>query len=182
MGTHVQLLRERLSESSFWTVLALLVVAAAGALVAIAASRNAKNDTSTLVATELPARTTTPVVPVLGATNGATTLVTTATTPAPTAPTSTTLTRWTLADGYTVVLSTVPRKTGRATALQIAKRALSQGMPSVGLIDTGGYTSLEAGSYLVFSGVYSASADAAAHVPQAKQAGFASAYPLRITR
>ena len=182
VGTRVDLLRERLSENSFWAVLALLVVAAVGALVAIAAARNGKSETSMLVATNLPARTTAPVIPVLGATGGTPPVVTTATTPAPTPPTEPTLTRWTLADGYTVVLSTVPRKTGRATALQIAKRALTQGMRSVGLINTGEYSSLPADSYLVFSGVYRSSGEAAAHVSDAKRAGFASAYPLRITR
>jgi hypothetical protein len=183
MGTHVERARERVTENPLWIVVALVVVAAGGALVAIAVSRSDKSNASTLVATALPARTTVSALPVIGAQNGVLpTVVTTLPTSPPSAPTATTLTRWTLADGYTLVLSTVPRASGRATALQIAKRALDQGLPAVGVVDTNDYSGLQAGSFLVFSGVYTSSGDASTHVAQAKQAGFASAYPLRITR
>ena len=102
--------RERLAGNHLWTALAVIVLAALGALVAIAASRGGSTE-QTVVATSLPDRTTLRTAPVLGTlTEPPTTAPATTAAPRPPAgPTSTTLTEWTLADGYTLVLASVPQ-------------------------------------------------------------------------
>ena len=181
--TRSERLRERLAANPLWTPLAVLVLAALGALVAIAASRGGSTR-QTVVATNLPTRTTVRTAPVLGTlTEPPTTApVTTAPPPPPAGPTSTTLTEWTLADGYTLVLASVPQDTGRATAVQIAKRALKQGLPSVGILDSKDFAGLHPGYFAVFSGVYSSNADASQHLTEAKAAGFSAAYARQVTR
>ena len=79
-------------------------------------------------------------------------------------PRPTALTEWTSADGYTLVLATIPLANGRASAVQIAKQALAQGLPDVGVIDTRQFSGLAPGYFAVFSGVYQSNADAAAHI------------------
>ena len=108
--------------------------------------------------------------------------VVTATTPAPTAPGTTTLTRWNVADGYTLVLASVPNANGRASAVQIARRALDQGLPDVGILDSTTFSGLAPGFFVVFTGIYTSNADAAARLTQARTAGFTAAYVRRITR
>ena len=58
-----------------WTVLAVLVLAALGALVAIAVSRGDDGGTKTVVATRLPARTTVATLPVFGTETAVTTVL-----------------------------------------------------------------------------------------------------------
>jgi len=86
----------------------VLLLAALGALVAIAVSRG-DDGPQTLVATSLPARTTVPRVPIFGTAPVDTTVPpivpTVAPPPTTTGPKTTTLTTWTLADGYTLVLA-----------------------------------------------------------------------------
>jgi hypothetical protein len=182
--TRSERFRERLASNHLWTALAVLVLAALGALVAIAASRGGSTE-QTVVATSLPGRTTvrsTP--PVLGTlTEPVTTAPATTAEPHPPAgPTSTTLTEWTLPDGYTLVLASVPKDTGRATAVEVAKRALSQGLPSVGILDSKEFAGLHPGYFVVFSGVYSSNPEAAKHLSEATAAGFTAAYARQVTR
>ena len=94
----------------------------------------------------------------------------------------TTLTEWTSADGYTLVLASIPLANGRASAVQIAKQALAQGLPDVGVIDSRQFSGLHPGYFVVFSGVYQSNADAAAHIDRAQQAGFVAPYARRVTR
>jgi hypothetical protein len=180
----MQVFRDRFSGSLVWPLLGVLVLAALGALVAIAVSRG-DDGTSTLVATRLPARTTVPKRPIFGTETVATTIlpiVTTAPPPPTTGATATTLTEWTVADGYTLVLASVPRANGRASAVQIAKRALAAGLPAVGVLDTQDFSGLQPGYFVVFTGVYTSNSDAAAHITQAETAGFTAPYARRITR
>lgn len=182
--TRVEAFRERYSRSLVWPILAVLVLAALGALVAIAVSRG-DDGTSTLVATRLPARTTVPRRPIFGTETVATTvlpIVTTTPQPGTAAPKATTLTEWTVADGYTLVLASVPRANGRASAVQLAKRALAAGLPAVGVLDTNDFSGLHPGYFVVFAGVYKSNSDAAAHMSQAESAGFTAPYARRITR
>jgi hypothetical protein len=182
--TRAQTLRNRFSGNAAWPVLAVLLLAALGALVAIAVSRG-DDGKSTLVATSLPARTTVPKVPIFGTDTVATTtlpVVTTVAPPTTTAANVTTLTKWTLPDGYTLVLASIPRANGRASAVQIAKHALAQGLAEVGILDSQDFTGLHPGYFVVFSGVYQTSAAAASHVSQAESAGFTSHYIRRVTR
>src|SRR3954469_15285254 len=175
--------RERAAGNHLWTALAVLVLAALGALVAIAASRGGSTE-QTVVATSLPDRTTVRAAPVLGtlAEQPTTAPATTAAPRPPAGPTSTTLTEWTLADGYTLVLASVPKDSGRATAVQIAKRALSQGLPSVGILASEDFAGLHPGYFVVFSGVYSSNPEAMQHVSEATAAGFSAAYARLVTR
>jgi len=179
----MQALRRRYSGNAVLPILAVLLVAAIGALVAIAVSRG-DDGTSTLVATNLPARTVVPKVPIFGTQTIVPTLpvVTTTLPPATTTPNATTLTEWTVADGYTLVLASIPASNGRASAVQIAKHALAQGLPDVGVIDTSAFSGLAPGFFVVFSGVYDSTAVAAAHIRQAEAAGFAAPYARRVTR
>ncbi len=182
--TRARALRNRYPGDSVWPLLAVLLLAAVGALVAIAVSRG-DDGKSTLVATQLPARTTVPRAPIFGTDTVVTTappVVTTTPPPTTTAPKTTTLTTWTLEDGYTLVLASIPRTNGRASAVQIAKRALAHGLPQVGILDSKEFAGLHPGYYVVFSGVYDSNAAAAAHVSQARTAGFTSPYTRRVTR
>jgi len=181
--TRGERLHERLGANPLWTALAVLVVAALGALVAIAVSRGGSTE-ETVVATNLPERTIVrTLAPVLGTLPEATTTpTTTAALPLPAGPGATSLTEWTVPDGYTLVLASVPRENGRATAVEIAKRALSQGLPAVGLLDSKDFAGLHPGYFVVFSGVYSSDAEASQHVSQAKTAGFSAAYTRQVTR
>jgi len=177
--------RERLAGNPLWAALAVLLLAALGALVAIAASRGGSTQ-QTVVATNLPDRTTVraapPVVGTLTAPVTTAPRTTTAKPPPPAGPTSTTLTEWTLPDGYTLVLASVPKDNGRATAVEVAKRALSQGLPSVGILDSKDFAGLHPGYFVVFSGVYSSNAEASRHLSKATAAGFSAAYARQVTR
>ena len=183
--TRAEAIRERLPGGPVWPVLAVLVLAAVGALVAIAVSRG-DDGAQTLVATNLPPRTTVPRVPIFGTAPTVTTAappeITTVAPPTTSAPKTTTLTTWTLANGYTLVLASIPRANGRPSAVQIAKRALAQGLPQVGILDSQDFAGLHPGYYVVFSGVYDSNASAAAHISRAEAAGFTSPYTRQVTR
>jgi hypothetical protein len=167
-----------------WLVLALLILAALGALVAVFVSSGG-GERETLVATRLPARTLVQRRPIFGT---ETVVQTPAppvvdTTPPPTTarPGVTTLRRWSAADGYTVVLASVPKANGRSSAVEVAKQALAHGLATVGVLDTKDFSSLHPGYFVVFSGFYRSNASASMHVAQAEAAGF-PAYARRITR
>jgi hypothetical protein len=183
--TRAQALWNRYPGDSVWPILAVLLLAALGALVAIAVSRG-DDGPQTLVATNLPARTTVRRVPIFGTAPAATTVPpivpTVAPPPTTTGPKTTTLTTWTLADGYTLVLASIPQSNGRASAVQIAKQALAKGLPQVGILDSKDFAGLHPGYYVVFSGVYESNAEAAQHVSQAETAGFTSPYTRQVTR
>jgi hypothetical protein len=181
--TRAQAFRTRVSSSSVWPLVSVLVLAAAGALVAIAVSRGDDGE-ATLVATNLPARTTQPRLPVFGTETIATTLppIVTTAPPATTGPRRTALTEWTLPGGYTLVLASIPQVNGRASAVQIARRALTQGLSDVGVLDSRDFAELQPGYFVVFSGVYTSNAEAAGNIAAARSAGFAAAYARRVTR
>jgi hypothetical protein len=104
----------------------------------------------------------------------------------PTLPTTTqrpsALTAWTLADGYTVVLVSLPRANGRARAEDEAKLAIAKGLTDVGVIDSNEFSGLAPGYFVVFSGVFQTGSAAEAHLANADAAGFHAAYERHITR
>jgi hypothetical protein len=167
-----------------WLVLALLLLAALGSLVAVLVSRGG-GERETLVATLLPARTVVHRRPIFGTETLVRTTappVVNTTAPPTTAPPGvTTLRRWSAADGYTVVLASIPRANGRSSAVEVAKRALAKGLATVGVLDTKDFSGLHPGYFVVFSGFYRSNASASAHVAQAEAAGI-PAYARRITR
>jgi len=186
-----------------WPVALGLVLAIAGAASAILYSRAGTSSKSTIVATSpqqsvpsvsRPATDTGGTPPVVTPTvkvdtsqanlqppaNSKTT--TGATTPTPT-PAKHGLTQWPVGrGGYTVVLESLPAAGGGlAAAERKARQALAAGLPQVGVLDSGQYSSLHPGYAVVFSGVYPtlALAQNAAGAAQAK--GFHSAYARQIT-
>jgi hypothetical protein len=182
--TRGEAIRERLSRNAVLPLVGVVALAAAGTLVAIAVSRG-NDGKQTLVATNLPARTTLPRLPVLGTETIATRLPPVVTTVLPvttTGQTRSALTRWTVPNGYTLVLASIPHASGRASAVQIAKHALAQGLSDVGILDSQDFAGLQPGFYVVFSGVYTSNADAAAHLEEARRAGFAAPYARQVTR
>jgi cell division septation protein DedD len=167
-----------------WTSLLGLVVAVAGAAVAIALTSHAAKGGTTIIAQPPSTPTTAPVT----TTTAATTTVKLPTPPEPTtttkgAPTTTAPAPtngdmvWPAAtSGWTVVLASSPISEGRATAAATAKRAAHDGLTQVGVLDSSDWSSLHPGYYVVFSGIYTSSADAQYAVAKAMKSGFSLAY------
>jgi hypothetical protein len=66
-------------------------------------------------------------------------------------------------DGWTVALTLLPKAAGAPEAVARAKRAATgKGAPAVGALDSDAYPSLSAGSYVVYSGVFTSERAAAA--------------------
>jgi hypothetical protein len=171
-----------------WPLLTLLLVAAAGTLVAVAATRDA--GTQTVVATRYRlVRGARPSAPAPATTAAAAAATLPDVRPAvpiprPSRPSSTRagLTTWTLTDGYTTVLASVPSATDQAGARRIARLALQKGLTQVGILDSHGYSSLHPGYLVVFTGMFGSFAAASARASRARAQGFPSAYARQITR
>jgi hypothetical protein len=82
--------------------------------------------------------------------------------------------------GWTIVLVSYPKTTGRPTAQQTADKAARAGLGEVGVLDSSGYPSLQPGYFVVFSGIYDTQAQANTAVTGAHQAGFGAAYSRQI--
>ena len=169
-----------------WAIAAalLLLVAAGSATAGIVTSgdNGERGGARTIVATS-------PVVaapPALPAETQPTTTVEPAPRPRP-APESTLkppapeLAVWPPHDGYTVVLASIPaRGKGLATALSRAHEADSRKVQGVGILLSGGFSSLHPGYYIVFAGVYDTleQAQTAAHALRSK---YPNAYARLVT-
>jgi hypothetical protein len=57
-------------------------------------------------------------------------------------------------NGYTIVIASLPASGGRAQAITKAREVLASKLPEVGLINSGEFSSLHPGYYVVFSGIY----------------------------
>jgi hypothetical protein len=174
----------------FWRIALGLVIAVAGATAAIVVSDPGAQG-KPLVATQagpVHAPTTAPETATV-------TLPSVATTPGPpstpskpppsttTAPAAGALTSWPAArGGYTVVLESIPTSSGRGLALARARAASRAGLPQVGVIDSGRYSSLHPGYFVVFSGIYNSQAQADTAQSAAAAKGFRLAYSRQITR
>ena len=174
-----------------WLSLLTLLIAAAGAAVAIALTEKARGDSSaTFVApttitsvqepTPVPSTTAPPTVD---------------TSTLPTAPEPTTSTpakpagpqngryAWPANQiGWTIVLVSYPKTNGRDAALATADKAAKSGLTQVGVLDSSRYASLQPGYFVVFTGIYHGKGDADAAVATARQAGFGGAYSRQIAR
>jgi hypothetical protein len=170
-----------------WPVLVALVVAvlAAAAVLAIAAARDEPR--ARLIATQDPigppvTATTEPVV-----TASVPTTVATAPT---TAPTQTApprrrsgLVPWPAgADGYTVILASLPTSGGRAAATSRAKAASDAGLQEVGVLNSSAYPSLQPRYFVIFAGIHETERQALATLLSARQAGYDAAYVKRIAK
>ena len=78
--------------------------------------------------------------------------------------------------GYTVFLASVPQSRGRSVAEARAREAINRGLSQVGVINTSDYSSLRAGYYAVFTGIYDTSGEAQAGRREAVDAGYPLAY------
>ena len=105
-----------------------------------------------------------------------------ATTPAAPKP-SGGLVQWPVGqNGYTVVIESLPSGGGgQAAALRKARAAVAAGLPQVGVLDSGRFSSLHPGYAVVFSGFYASLAQAQSAANAAAAKGFGSAYARQIT-
>jgi hypothetical protein len=164
-----------------WPVLVFLVLAGIGALAAILLTDNGNGSPIVAVPTDTGRGVTTPM-PTTQTFPTITQPPPTTTAPPTTRPRpSSHLTSWPTRDGYTVILQSIPAGASQANAVRTAKQALAAGLEQVGVLDSGRYSSLHPGYFVVFSGVYPSNAAAAAHVPEAQRAGFRAAYVRPIT-
>ncbi len=172
-----------------WTTLLALVVAAAGAAVAIVATHTASggNAGTTLVATSPSVPLTAPATTAGGPTVETGTLPTP---PEPSSPTTQTpepkngRTPWPAnAGGWTVVLVSLPATSGgQQTARVQADRAASAGLPEVGILASSRYSTLHPGYFVVFAGIYDTRSEAESSLAAAGAAGFSSAYVRQIVQ
>jgi hypothetical protein len=85
-------------------------------------------------------------------------------------------------DGWTIVLVSYPVARGRTAPLQTARRAAGLGLPEVGVLHSSDFSSLHPGYAIVFSGIYSSRSDAEAALTSARATGFGTAYTREISR
>jgi hypothetical protein len=176
-------------------LLALLLVAlVAGAIVAVAATKNDdKKATSIPVVTTGPGTTDTVGVitqPPTVTINPPTTTFTTTTLPTTTSGTTTTTSTTTGStgtvswpagkNGYTIILKSVPTSQGRSKADAAAQKAINNGLTQVGVLNSSDYSSLNPGYYVTFTGIYDTQAQADAALPNARAKGFPTAYTRRV--
>jgi hypothetical protein len=174
----------------FWRVLLGLVIAIAGATAAIVLT-DAGAENNPIVATQggqahtptTAPETATVTLPSVTTETGP---PSTPSVPPPantTAPAPGSLTAWPAGQsGFTVVLESIPTSAGRSLALARAKAASTAGLPQVGILDSGRYSSLHPGYYVVFSGIYSSKGQADSAQATAAEKGFRLAYSREITR
>ena len=172
-----------------WLSLLTLLVAAAGAAVAIVLTENEHRGGSTFVAPPTISSVTEPApVPSTTAprTVDTSTLPTapepTTSTPTPSAPTNGRYIWPANQIGWTIVLVSYPKTNGRTAALSTADRAAHSGLTQVWVLDSSRYASLQPGYFVVFTGIYHGKGDADAAVATARQAGFSGAYSRQIAR
>jgi hypothetical protein len=84
--------------------------------------------------------------------------------------------------GYTIILESLPVSSGRAAAVKKARQAKRAGLSDVGVLISSQYSSLHAGYYAIFQGIFQSQSQASAGVSTARAKGFPDAYQTRITR
>jgi eukaryotic-like serine/threonine-protein kinase len=168
-------------------VLVGLLIAAAMTGIAILIARGTESDArSILIATGATGfsqpTTETLTTPETGATATETLPTAPATTQAEPTPPPRTLVEWPPSQsGYTVVIASLPASAGRAQALRKAREALRNGLPEVGVLDSGEFSSLHPGYYVVFSGIYENQRDAVRGAPRVQEL-YPAAYFRQISR
>jgi len=174
----------------FWRVLLGLVIAIAGATAAIVLTDAGAQD-NPIVATAGGAahapttapQTATVTLPSVSTAPGPPTTPSAPPPPTTTAPAPGSLTAWPAGQGgFTVVLESIPSSAGRTLALARARAASRAGLPKVGVLDSGKYSSLHPGYFVVFSGIYTSRGQADAARAAAAEKGFQLAYSREITR
>jgi hypothetical protein len=186
-------------DSPIWlwaALLALLLVAlVAGAIVAVAATRNgddgeaapsvgpvvstSPSTTDTVgIITQPPTVTINPPTTTFAPT---TTLSTTSTTTSSTTTTSSGNVTWPAGkDGYSIFLKSVPTSEGRSQADAAADRARSNGLTQVGVLNSSDFSSLNPGYWVTFTGIYDTQSQANSGLANARSKGFPTAYVRRV--
>ncbi len=124
------------------------VIAVGGAAVAIGLTRESATAT-----------------PIITATGGSEVV------PIPTVADVTRLAQWPAGtSGWTNILVSVPKVTGRDAAVARADQARRRGLGGVGVLDSSLYASLHPGYWMVFAGVYSSEPEAASRLREARTA------------
>ncbi len=72
--------------------------------------------------------------------------------------------------GWTIVLASVPKASGRDEAVAIAQRARTRRLPRVGVLDSSRFASLRPGYWMTFTGRYQSEADATGSLRRARAA------------
>jgi len=169
-----------------WPALLALVVAAAGAAVAIVVTQRDSGADPVAVATgglkEAAADTSALPAPPEPGTQAGTGKNVGGTPPGSTPPAAQqgSLIRWPRGrDGWTIVLISLPQTGGGAPARSSAEQATARGLRQVGIIDSNRFASLQPGYYVVFTGVYSSPEEATSALRRAK-AAFPAAYTREI--
>ena len=166
-----------------WVSLLTLLVAAGGAAVAIVITNRDRSHPPVVLTAASVVSVGEPAVPQ----SRTATVANTATLPSAPEPGAPTRANGRLewpanVNGWTIVLVSYPKANGRTTALTTATRAAKANLRQVGIIDSGGFASLQPGYFVVFSGIYGSKADADAGVGTVRQAGFGGAYSRQISR
>jgi hypothetical protein len=175
-------------------LLALLLVAlVAGAIVAVAATKNDHEPATSIpvvttgpgttdtvgVITQPPTVTINPPTTTLGTTTFGTTGTTTSGTTGTT--TSSGTVTWPAGkDGYTIILKSVPTSAGRSQADAAARKAINHGLSQVGVLNSSDYSSLNPGYWVTFTGIYDTQGQADAGLNRARSKGFPTAYTRRV--
>ena len=163
-------------------ILAALLVAAVMTGVAILISRGNENEPQVIDATG-PSSISTPTTETLPTEPTTTAETETETTPTETEPPpKPELVDWPPSqNGYTIVIASLPASAGRAQAIRKAREVLASNLPEVGVIDSGEFSSLHPGYYVVFSGIYADQRSALSGIG-AVQDLYPAAYIRQISR
>jgi len=132
---------------------ATLVVAIAGAAVAVAATSGGRESAD-----------------VMTATGGFATLPTTSTLPSPGEEGPAGIVEWPAGEeGWTIALASLPQTEGRRRAVARMRQARRKGLSPVGILDSSRYASLHPGYWIVFSGIYGSEAEATSELQPARK-------------
>jgi hypothetical protein len=180
-----------------WPALLGLAIAIAGATAAILLAPSSGSSRGTIVETRpgtvhpptTPPATQTVALPTVPSGTPTATAPSTSTTPPPATTTppppggSGSLTAWPARrSGFTVVLESIPTSAGRSFAVARAQAAARSGLPQVGVLNSGGFSSLHAGYFVVFSGIYASQGTADQARVTASGKGYPAAYAREIRR
>jgi hypothetical protein len=165
--------------------LAVAILAGVASALWLADDSSSANETvvATTSATSVQETTTTAPEPTTTTSTTPTTAPSApATTQNPPAPPRAALATWPVGKrGWTIVLDSVPTANGRAPAAAEARQALHVGMKQVGVLDSGQFSSLHPGYFVVFAGIYETEAEAQSHVINAHRHGYRGPYPRPIS-
>jgi len=171
-----------------WPVLGALIIAALGAALAILANQDNGSATKTSAATNATVPIGTGTGPTSPPPSPSTSTLptapepTTVEPPPPPPPPSNQLVEWPAGqNGWTIVLASIPQSAGRAAAASAGRKALGAGLTDVGVLNSSEYSSLHAGYFVVFSGIYNSQSEARANLDTAK-GSYPQAYARQIVQ